>query len=321
VTAAAAAAGPSERPTMTPIRSLDQLVAQLQDQPSRRVAVAAGHDPNTIQAAARAVAEDIAEVILVGDHGRIAALCAEDGLDLAAFTVVDEPDEARAGAEAVRLVRDGEADVLMKGLIGTEKYMRLILDKERGLLPPKAVLSHVTVLDIPAYRASQDKLLIVGDVAIIPDPDLETKVKIVRYVIEAAHAFGIAEPRVALIAATEKVNPKMTACVDAAVITQMNRRGQIPGAIVDGPLALDVACSPEACAIKGLQSPVGGSADCLVFPNLETGNVFYKATTLLGGARLAAAVVGTTAPCVLTSRADSEESKFLSIALGCRLVR
>jgi phosphate butyryltransferase len=220
---------------MTPIRSLEQLVTQLQGQPSRRVAVAAGHDPNTIQACARAAAEDIAEVILVGDEARIADLCTEYGLDPGIFTVIAAADEAAAGAEAVRLVRAGEADVLMKGLIGTDKYMRLILDKERGLLPPKAVLSHVTVLDIPAYRASQDKLLIVSDVAIIPDPDLATKLKIVQYVIDAAHAFGIAEPKVALIAATEKVNPKMQACVDAALITQMNRRGQITGAIVDGP--------------------------------------------------------------------------------------
>ena len=133
--------------------------------------------------------------------------------------------------------------------------------------------------------------------------------------------FGIDEPKVAIVTATEKVNPKMPACVDAAILTQMNRRGQITGAIVDGPLAVDVALSPEACEIKGLVSPVGGDADCLVFPNIETGNAFYKAVTVLAGARLAAAVVGTTVPCVLTSRADDEESKFLSIALGCRLVR
>jgi len=304
---------------MSQIRSLEQLVADLKGQPSRRVAVAAGHDENTIQAAARAAAEDIANVTLVGDQARIEALCQEFDLDAGVFTVVDEKDEAQAGAEAVRMVRAGEADVLMKGLIGTDKYMRLILDKEKGLLPSKAVLSHVTVLDVPAYRATHDKLLIVSDVAIIPDPDLPTKLKITRYVIDAAHAFGIAEPKVALLAATEKVNPKMPACVDAAIITQMNRRGQLAGAVVDGPLALDVATSPEACEIKGLRSPVEGAADCLVFPNIETGNVFYKGMTILGGAKLAAAVVGTTAPCVLTSRADSEESKFLSIALGCRL--
>lgn len=306
---------------MAQIRSLEQLVADLKGAPSRRVAVAAGHDENTIAAAARAAAEGIADVTLVGDRARIEALCGEFGLDAGVFTVVDEADEARAGAEAVRMVRAGEADVLMKGLIGTDKYMRLILDKEKGLLPPKAVLSHITVLDIPAYRALHDKLLIVSDVAIIPDPDLATKLKIVEYVVAAAHAFGIADPKVALLAATEKVNAKMPACVDAAIITQMNRRGQIKGATIDGPLALDVACSPEACEIKGLTSPVEGAADCLVFPNIETGNVFYKGMTVLGGARLAAAVVGTTAPCVLTSRADSEESKFLSIALGCRLAK
>ena len=304
---------------MTQIRSLEQLVEGLKGQPSRRLAVAAGHDPNTIQAAARAAGEDIAEVTLVGDQQRIETLCGEFGLAADVFTIIDQPDEARAGAEAVELVRAGKADVLMKGLIGTDKYMRLILNKERGLLPPKAVLSHLTVLDIPAYRELHDKLLMVSDVAIIPEPDLAAKLKILQYVVAAAHAFGIADPRVALIAATEKVNPRMSACVDAALIAQMNRRGQIEGCTVDGPLALDVACSPAACEIKGVESPVGGAADCLVFPNIETGNVFYKGMTLLGRARLAAAVVGTTAPCVLTSRADSEESKFLSIALGCRL--
>jgi phosphate butyryltransferase len=306
---------------MTPIRSLDQLAQTLEGQPPRRVVVAAGHDPHSIQAANRAAAEGLARVTLVGDQARIEKLCRELDLDAGVFEIIDQKDDHKAGAEAVRRVRAGEADVLMKGLIATDKYMKLILDKDQGLLSPKAVLSHVTVLDVPAYQKSHGKLLIVSDVAIIPDPDLATKIQIVQYVIDAAHALGIAEPRVAIVTATEKVNPKMPACVDAALLTQMNRRGQITGAIVDGPLAIDVALSPEACEIKGLNSPVGGAADCLVFPNIETGNAFYKAVTLLAGARLAAAVVGTTAPCVLTSRADDEESKFLSIALGCRLVR
>ena len=147
------------------------------------------------------------------------------------------------------------------------------------------------------------------------------KIKILTYCIEAAHSFGIAKPKAALIAATEKVNPKMTATTDAALIAKMADRGQIAGAVVEGPLALDVAISPEACEIKRLQTGVEGAADILVFPNIETGNVFYKAATILAGARLAAVVVGATAPCVLTSRSDSEESKFMSIALGCRLVR
>jgi len=306
---------------MNPLHNLDQLVTDLKNQPSRRLTVAAGHDPNTIQAAARASAEGIAEVTLVGDGVRIEALCDEYDIDLDLFHVHTEQDEVMAGAAAVRMIREGEADVLMKGLISTDKYMRLILDKEKGLLPKGNVLSHLSVFELPAYQQRHGKLLFASDVAIIPAPDLDTKIKILGYCIEAAHSFGIATPKAALIAATEKVNPKMVATTDAALIAQMAARGQIKGGVVEGPLALDVAISPEACEVKGLTTAVAGDADILVFPNIETGNVFYKAATLLAGARLAAVVVGTTAPCILTSRADTEESKFLSIALGCRLAK
>ena len=306
---------------MNPIRTLDQLVVELKDQPSRRLTVAAGHDPHTIQAAARVAEEDIATVTLVGHGARIEALCSEYGLDKGLFEVRDVQDEVSAGLEAMRMVREDEADVLMKGLIGTDKYMRLILDKEKGLLPQGNILSHLSVFELPAYQQLHGKLLFAGDVAIIPAPDLAAKIKILTYCIEAAHSFGIAKPKAALIAATEKVNPKMTATTDAALIAKMAERGQIAGAVVEGPLALDVAISPEACEIKRLQTGVEGAADILVFPNIETGNVFYKAATILAGARLAAVVVGATAPCVLTSRSDTEESKFMSIALGCRLAR
>lgn len=306
---------------MEPIRTLDQLIATLKGAPSRRVAIAAGHDPHSIQAAARAAAEDIARVILVGDRRRIEALCSEFGIDPAVFTIVDEPDDAKAGAKARDMVVAGEADVLMKGLLGTDKYMRLILDKEKGLLPKGAVLTHVTVLDMPEFQRVHGKLLFVSDVAIIPAPDLPTKVKIASYAIEAARSFGIEVPKVAVLAASEKVSDKMPASMDAAILAKMGDRGQLAGAIVDGPLALDVAISPEACATKGLKSPVEGAADVLIFPAIEAANAFYKAATLLGRGKLAAAVLGTTAPCVLTSRADSEDSKFYSIALGCRLVK
>jgi len=302
---------------MSQIRSLDQLVKSLQGRPSRRLAVAAGHDPHTIQAAARAAGDGIAEVTLVGDGPRIAGLCAEYGLGEDLFTVIDEPDVVAAGAKAVALVRAGEADVLMKGLIPTASYMKLILNKETGLLPQGQVLSHVSVFELPAYRATHDKLLFAADVAIIPQPDKAAKVQILQYCLAAARSFGVEQPRAALLAATEKVSPRMPSTVEAAEIVT---EGDFGDAIVEGPLALDVALSPEACVIKGLDSAVGGQADILVFPNIESGNVFYKASTLLAGARLAAAVVGTSAPCVLTSRADSEESKFLSIAMGCRLV-
>jgi phosphate butyryltransferase len=306
---------------MEPIRTLDQLIAQMKGEPSKRLAIAAGHDENSIQAAARAAAEDIARVILVGDQAKIEALCKQYAIDMGLFVVIDEKDDYKAGARARDLVRTGEADVLMKGLISTDKYMYLILDKEQGLLPKGGVLSHVTVLDVPAYQKLHGKLLFVADVAIIPAPDLPTKVKITEYCIAAARSFGIDKPKVAIVAATEKVSDKMPSTMDAAILSKMGERGQIKNAIIDGPLALDVALSPEACAIKELRSTVDGAADVLIFPNIEAANTFYKSATILGLGKLAAVVVGTTAPCVLTSRADTEESKFYSIALSCRLVK
>ncbi len=305
---------------MTAITSLDQLVATLKNETPRHVAIAAGHDPNTIQAAGRAAAEGIARITLIGDAARIRTLCDEHGLDIGTLHVIDEPDVATAGARARDMVRDGEADVLMKGLIGTADYMRLILNKEEGLLPEGSVLSHLTVLELPAHTERLGKLLFVGDVAIIPAPDKATKKKILRYCVDAALSFGIEKPRCAMLAASEKVSKRMPATVDAAEITA-EAVEEFPDAHVFGPLALDLAIAPEACAIKGVKNEVAGQADVIVFPNIESGNVFYKSATYLSGGRLAAAVVGTSAPCILTSRADSEESKFLSIAFGCRLSR
>ena len=308
---------------MEPVTSLEQLVQDLREAPSRRVVIAAGQDPHSLEAAARAVAEGIAEVTLVGDKVRIGKLCGEMGLDMDAFAVVDEPDPVRAGAEAVARVRDGQADVLMKGLIGTADYMRLILHKEQGLLPRGRVLSHVTVAEFPAGRLDPPRLLFMADVAIIPQPDTDTMIQILGYCAAAARSFGIARPRAALITASEKVSSRMPATEQAALIARMVSDGDLEDRVgpveVAGPISLDLALSPEACAIKGYDSPVGGRADVLVFPNIEAGNVFYKTATRLAGARVAAAVVGAAAPCILTSRADSEESKFLSIAMGCRL--
>ena len=300
---------------MKPITNLDELVRGLKGAPPRRLAVAAGHDPHTLEAAMRAAAEGLALVTLVADSRRLQAMAAELGPLPAGVTVIDEPDPVAAAARAVALVRAGEADVLMKGLVATSDYMKKILDREHGLLPPGRVLSHVTVLEFPGL----ERLLFVADVAIIPQPDVAAKLQLIEYCLHAARSFGVERPRVALLAASEKVSPKMPATVEADEIRRLAADGRFGDAVVDGPLALDVAVSPEACRIKELDSPVGGLADVLVFPNIESGNVFYKTATQLAGARVAAAVVGTTAPCVLTSRADDEESKLLSIALGCRL--
>ena len=177
----------------------------------------------------------------------------------------------------------------------------------------KPVLSHVSVFEIPTYH----KLLITSDVAVIPAPDFKQKTAIVNYVINTAHTLGIECPKVALIAATEQMLVGMPACVDAALISTMNRRGQIKGAVVEGPLAMDVAIDKESAQIKKVNSEVAGDADCLVWPFIEAGNVFYKTATKFAGAELAAMVVGAKVPCILSSRGDSIQTKTYSIALAC----
>jgi phosphate butyryltransferase len=187
------------------------------------------------------------------------------------------------------------------------------LNKEKGLLPPKAVLSHVCVVQNPNYH----KLLFISDIAVIPAPDFKQKLSMVQYVANTAKAFGIEKPKVAMVTATEQMLQGMPACVEAAMIAKMSDRGQIPGCVVDGPLALDVALSAEAVKIKKLTSDVAGDADCLVFPSIEAANVFYKTNTQLApGTKMAAMVAGAKAPCVLSSRADSVDTKLNSIALA-----
>ncbi len=299
------------------IKTLDEMLKTVKSSENRRVVVANGNDPHTIEAAERAVKENVVDITLIGDKERIQKVGQEKKIDLSLFEIIDEKDEWNAGKKAILMVRNKEADILMKGLISSAYYMRLILDKEEGLLQGGKILSHIAVLESPNYP----KLIFAADVAVIPLPTLSQKVQMLKYCIEIAHMFDIDMPKAAVIAATEKVSPNMIATVDAAIITQMARRGQIKGAIIDGPLALDVAVSKECCDIKSLKSPVGGDADIMIFPNIEAGNAFYKSITQLGKGRLAALVTGTTAPCILTSRADSEDSKFLSIALAAKTVK
>jgi len=297
---------------MNPIRKLAELVEHVKNNPSRKLAVANGHDPHTIRATYKAARENLADVIIIGDKERVERLGSEYNLDTSVFDIIDNRDTIEAGRIARDMVRGGEADILMKGLLPTDVYMKLILDKNEGLLQKGNILSHVAVMEVPSYP----KLLFISDVAVLPEPDLSQKVQMLDYTIAVAHAFGIPSPKAAILAATEKVSNRMPATLDAAVITKMATRGQIKGAIVDGPLALDIAINKEACEIKGFESPINGEADILIFPNIESGNVFFKSLTKFAGGSLAATVVGASAPCILTSRADSEESKFYSIAMA-----
>ena len=297
----------------------DQIFEELRGRGSRKRMVAAwGVDGHTVAAAGKAVEAGIVDVTLVGDEAMIAKACNEEGIDIASFTIVQNPDEMSSVAQAVQMVREGQGDFLMKGLCSTDKFLRAILNKETGLLPPKGTLSHCTVLEIPQYH----KLLFGGDVAVIPAPDFKQKQVILDYIVRTAKAVGVDKPKVAVIAATEQVLPSQPATIEAAMLAKMADRGQIKGCIVDGPLALDVAIDKESVEIKGLVSPVAGDADCLLFPNIESGNVFYKSNSkLVPGVRQAGILVGAKVPCVLSSRADSIDTKLNSIAIAAMSAR
>jgi len=297
------------------INTLDELLLAVKDRPRKRLVVAWANDAHTLEAVNAAVEAGLVEAILVGDDALIGKVCQELGLPKARFRVVHAATDSEAATKAVAMVRSGEADLLMKGLLSTDKYMRAILNKEQGLLDPGAILSHVTVMEHPGHA----KLIIAGDVAVIPEPEFKEKLAILNYLVQTARALGVETPKVAVLAASEQVLPKMSSSSDAAMLSKMADRGQIKGALVDGPLALDGALDAESAQIKGLGGPVAGDADCLLFPNIEAGNVFYKAGTKLGGAEIAAVVAGARVPCVLSSRGDSAKTKLSSIALAALL--
>ena len=300
------------------ITKLDQIIELVKTKPQKRLVAAYANDAHTIEAVHNAVKMGVVKATLVGDEATIKSVCAANNINPADFTIIQEADENKAAAKACEMINNGEGDILMKGLLSTDKYMRASLNKERGLMPgPKAVLSHVTVIETPRYH----KLIICGDVAIIPAPDLNQKIAITNYLVNTARALQIERPKVAVLAATEQVLPAMQACVDACIISKMAERGQIKNAVIDGPLGVDLAIDMECVQIKKVKSEVAGDADCIVFPNIETGNVFYKCNTKLAGAELGAMVVGAKVPCVLSSRGDSTKTKLYSIALAAAVAK
>lgn len=295
------------------ITRLDEIVAAAVARGKKKMIVAYGQDTHSIGATDMAIKAGLVEVTLVGDPDEIKKSCEAEGVDINQYTIIPESDDVKAVEIAVKAVHNGEYDVLMKGVVPTDKYMRGILNKEWGLLPAGTTLSHVTVLQIPAYH----KLLIVSDVAVLPLPSFEQKKQIANYLVQTANTIGIDMPKVALIAPSEQLLPKVVSSVESAALSELGQNGELGKGLFQGPLALDVAIDPESVKIKKLTGPVAGDADCLLFPNIESGNVFFKACTKFGGAELAAMVAGPTAPCVLTSRGDSALTKKYSIALAC----
>jgi len=278
-----------------------------------KIAVAWAQDTNTVGSLYRAVSEGFAEALMIGRREKILETCHKTGADPDRFTIIETDNEKEAAGIAVSMTRSGEADVVMKGLLGTDKFLRAVMDKEKGLLPPKAVMSYVCAVEIPAYS----KLLFITDTAVIPFPDLDQKVAMAEYAISMARRFGIMKPSVALIGASEKVSSHFPNTLDYSVMCKMAERGQISPCIMDGPLDLFLACDPESSGIKGVDTPLAGSADILLFPSLEACNPFYKGLMLFGRGELAGMICGTTKPVVMMSRSESELSKYYCVALAC----
>ena len=292
------------------IRNLKELVEEARKLGPAKVVVIEAQNREVLESLKEAEPMRLAEPLLVGDPARIERVARDVGYTVRPETLLRTSSEDESLRLSVDLVRDGKADFLMKGKIPTAKMVRAVLDKERGLRV--GLLSQVVLYQVPRIP----RLLIISDAAINIAPTLEQKAEICRNAIEVAHAIGIEEPKVALLAALEFVNPAMPATVDAAALTQMNRRGQITGAYLEGPLAMDVPFSRFAAECKNIQSPVVDAADILIAPDIEAANILGRAATYLAGAESGGVVVGTKTPLVLLSRAEPPESKIYSIALA-----
>lgn len=293
------------------IKSFDDVLKKVKANGMKKVAVAVAQDEPVLEAIRDAKKMGIAEAILVGDKEKIEECAKTVGINMDDFEIIDEPNNALAAKKAVELVSSGKADMVMKGLVDTATFLRAVLDKEKGLRTGK-VLSHVAVFDIPALN----RIILLTDAAMNIAPDLMTKKQILENAVGIAKGIGMETPKAACIAAVEVVNPDMQPTLDAAALSKMNDRGQIKGCIVDGPFAIDNALSMEAAKHKGINSPVAGNADIILVPNIETGNVMYKTLTYTSNAKNGGILAGAAAPVILTSRADSHESKLYSIALA-----
>jgi len=276
-----------------------------------RISVSAAHDEHVLEAVHEAKKMGLADFTLIGDEVKIKAIAETFKINLADFEVIHEADVAASCIMAVKLVSEGKAHAVMKGLCDTSVIMKAALNKEAGIRTGN-LLSHLAAFKVPSYP----KLLFVTDAAINIAPDYQAKRHILQNAITAVQNLGIPEPKAALLAAKEKADEKMPVTLEYVKLVAEAKAGGFKGAIIDGPLALDNAVSREACAIKGINSPVGGEADILFCPDIEAGNILYKALNFLAAAQSGGVVVGAKRPVILTSRADSVESKLISIALG-----
>lgn len=296
------------------IKALDDIVKIAREKETRRLAVAAAADKPVLEAVKNAYKEGIIIPVLVGNKSEIEKICKEIDFDLNGIEIYNENNPALSSVKAVELIREGKADILMKGLVSTAPLLKAVLDKEKGLRKA-STLSHFALIESPYYH----KLIGVTDAAMNIAPEFTDKIHIINNAVEVYHRLGIKNPKVAIIGPLEVVNPKIESTTHAAMLNVMNKRGQIQGCIVDGPFAIDNAVSKEAAEHKGIVSDVAGDADILVAPDLNSGNVLYKTLMFMGGCTSAAVIMGAKVPVVLTSRADTDKSKMMSIALAAAM--
>ncbi len=297
-------------------RTFKDLFAEISKCEKKILSVACAQDEPVLEAVKEAHELGIVDAVLVGDEGEIKAIGEKIGMAMNEYQIINVPDKIEASLTAVKLVHDGKADMYMKGILPTKDFLKSVLNKENGLRAGRP-LSHVAVFEIPGI----DRLLFLSDVAFIPYPTLEDKKAMIAYCTEVAQACGVPEPKVAPLAAVEIVNPKMPATVEAEQLHQACVDGEIKGCVVDGPMSLDIALYPSAAEEKGAQDrPCAGKADILIFPDIHSGNIAYKAIGhMVPNVKAGAMLLGTSSPVILTSRSDSKDVKVNSICLAAVL--
>ncbi|HCI55540.1 MAG TPA: bifunctional enoyl-CoA hydratase/phosphate acetyltransferase [Bacteroidales bacterium] len=293
------------------LKKLEDLKDIIANEPVKKLVLAPAHDQGSLGAVLKAYTEGFIIPILIGDKDSIQDLAGSNGYDISGFTVIHEPVIEKAVELAVKMVHNKDAEVLMKGKVGTSTLLKYVLNKEWGLRTGR-LFSHFALFEVETYH----KLLAVTDVAMNIAPKLQEKISIINNSVDCFHRLGVVLPKVAVLGAVEMVNENMEATLDAALLSKMNQREQIKGCIIDGPLAFDNAVSINSAIHKGIKSEVAGDTDLLLMPDIEVGNVLYKSLVFFAKAKVASVILGAAAPIVLTSRSDSEQAKHDSILLA-----
>lgn len=292
------------------------MVAAAQHAGPVRIAVAAAQDPEVLRAVDRAHHEGMVTATLVGDWPAIEAYAAQTSVDLTDSTLVHEPDPRLAAQRVVDLARNDQAEVVVKGQVKTADLLGIVLNRHVGIRG-RSLMSHVGLFELPGM----DRLIYLSDSGVVVYPDIAQKLEIINNVVAVARLFGVTEPKVAILAASETVHPKIPASIDALALSKMAEQGWVQGGVVDGPLGLEVAISPRAAELEESDSPIAGLADVLIVPNVEAGNIVAKGLLYFARARMAGLVVGAKVPIVISSRADNAETRYLSLAMAAILAR